>query len=103
MSSESLSPLVAIREPAAPVPSVELRRPADPGTDFSTLFTQGISHLEQKLQTTQADLRLLAAGQAESVHAVMVNLEETRVTLQLMLQVRNRLLESYQELLRLQV
>ena len=33
----------------------------------------------------------------------MVRLEESRISMQLVLQVRNRLLDAYQELMRLQV
>lgn len=103
MGTEFIAPLSAIREPAAPVWSVEPGLPGHRGSAFPSLVIHGVSQLEQQLQTSQADLRLLAAGQADSVHAVMVQLEESRMSLQLMLQVRSRLLESYQELMRLQV
>lgn len=50
-------------------------------------------------QTTGA----LLSGQNVPVHQVMVASEEASVSFQLMLEVRNRLLDGYQELMRMQV
>jgi flagellar hook-basal body complex protein FliE len=52
---------------------------------------------------SQADLQRLAVGDTENLHAVMIRLEESRISLQLMLQVRNRVLEAYQDVMRMQV
>jgi flagellar hook-basal body complex protein FliE len=46
---------------------------------------------------------LLVAGQAADVHQVMVAVEEAGIALDLMLEIRNRVLEGYQELIRMQV
>ena len=45
----------------------------------------------------------LVTGEAADVHQVMVAVEEAGIALDLMLEVRNRLLEGYQELIRMQV
>ena len=45
----------------------------------------------------------LVAGEAADVHQVIVAVEEAGIALDLMLEVRNRLLEGYQELIRMQV
>ena len=46
---------------------------------------------------------MLATGQAADVHQVMIAVEEAGIALDLMLEVRNRVLEGYQELIRMQV
>ena len=46
---------------------------------------------------------LLMSGEAADVHQVMVAVEEAGIALDLMLEVRNRVLEGYQELIRLQL
>jgi len=46
---------------------------------------------------------MLVAGEAADVHQVMVAVEEAGIALDLMLEIRNRLLEGYQELIRMQV
>jgi len=45
----------------------------------------------------------LATGEAADVHQVMVAVEQAGIALDLMLEVRNKLLEGYQELIRMQV
>lgn len=46
---------------------------------------------------------MLVTGEAADVHQVMVAVEEAGVALDLMLEIRNRVLEGYQELIRMQV
>ena len=45
----------------------------------------------------------LVTGQSTDVHQTMVAVEEAGIALDLMLEVRNRVLEGYQELIRMQV
>lgn len=70
---------------------------------FGQLVTQGIDQVNAQLKASDGDLRTLATGDTGNLHHVMIKLEETRLAFQLMLQVRNRLLESYQEVMRMQV
>jgi flagellar hook-basal body complex protein FliE len=42
-------------------------------------------------------------GNVQNLHQVMIRLEESRLAFQLTMQVRNRLLESYQDVMRMQV
>jgi flagellar hook-basal body complex protein FliE len=53
--------------------------------------------------TSQVQLQQLAAGAPVNLHQVMIGLEESRMSFQLLMQVRNRLLEGYQEVMRMQV
>jgi flagellar hook-basal body complex protein FliE len=43
------------------------------------------------------------SGQNVSLHQTMIAMEEASISFQLMVEVRNKLLESYQELMRMQV
>lgn len=45
----------------------------------------------------------LLAGKNVSLHQVMIGMEEASISFQLMVEVRNKMLESYQELMRMQV
>ena len=42
-------------------------------------------------------------GQGVPLHRAMLSVEEANVSFQLMVEVRNKLLESYQELMRMQI
>jgi flagellar hook-basal body complex protein FliE len=73
------------------------------GADFGAQVAQGLQDLNAQLLASQVDLQHLAAGETANLHEVMVHLEESRIALQLALQVRNRALEAYQDLMRMQV
>lgn len=74
-----------------------------PDAGFAKLLQRGIEAVDGRVQASHADLQGLAMGEAPNLHGVMIGLEESRLALQLMLQVRNRLLEAYQEVMRMQV
>jgi flagellar hook-basal body complex protein FliE len=102
MSTDFIPPLTAIAAPLEPaLPGIG--RAAGPAAGFTTVVSEGLAQVERSVQASQGDLRALAAGDVSNLHQVMVRLEESRLSMQLMLQVRNRLLESYQEVMRMQV
>jgi flagellar hook-basal body complex protein FliE len=75
--------------------------PAKP--DFSDLvkdFAHDVNNMQFKAGAAVDDL---VTGKAADVHQVMVAVEEAGIALDLMLEVRNRVLEGYQELIRMQV
>lgn len=70
---------------------------------FERLLSDGLQRTDRLLLDTQVDMQRLAAGDVASLHQLMARIEESRIAFQVLLQVRNRLLESYQELARMQV
>ena len=73
------------------------------GPSFAHRVGEQLEALNAQLLSTQTDLQRLAAGEVENLHEVMVRLEESRIALQLALQVRNRVLEAYQDVMRMQI
>ena len=66
--------------------------------------------LEQQLQATNTDVvsadtavRQLAVGEPVNLHQVMVQLERARLQLELVVQVRNKLVDAYQDLMKMQI
>lgn len=45
----------------------------------------------------------LAAGQADNLHEVMIAVERASIALELTIAIRNKLVEAYQEIMRMQV
>ena len=70
---------------------------------FASMVEKGLQQVNSQLMASQADLQQLATGDAQNLHQIMIRLEESRVSFQLLMQVRNRLLESYQEVMKMQV
>lgn len=73
------------------------------GIDFATLLGDGVSKADAGMKAADQQLRALAAGQDVPVHDVMISMEEARMRLMLMVEVRNRAVEAYQELMRMQL
>jgi flagellar hook-basal body complex protein FliE len=70
---------------------------------FGQLVSDGLSRINGQLIGSQVDLQKLATGDAQNLHQIMINLEESRVSFQLMMQVRNRLLEAYQDIMKMPI
>ena len=93
-------------DPVAFLPPVrELQAEAAPpaAADFGPWLARSLGRVNQDLVHADQAVQGLAAGETENLHQVMIALEEARLSLQLVAQVRNRLLEAYQEVLRMQV
>ena len=61
---------------------------------------ENVNDLQQKADQASVDL---ATGRIEDISEVMVAAEKASVALQLTIQVRNKVLESYQEMMRMSV
>ncbi len=81
--------------------SVDPATSAAPG--FSAWMARELASANAKLLDTDQQLQRLAAGETTNLHQVMIGLEDARLSFQLLVQVRNRLLEGYQDILRMQV
>jgi len=73
------------------------------GKEFSQFLSEAIDDVNKlQLKAEQASLDL-AAGKVEDVSQVIVATEKASVALQLTMQVRNKVVEAYQEVMRMQV
>jgi flagellar hook-basal body complex protein FliE len=71
--------------------------------DFATWFDNQMSELNEQIKTSDVELRRLATGETNNIHHVMLSLEKAKLSFQLMMQVRNKALEAYQDVMRMQV
>ncbi|WP_433693399.1 flagellar hook-basal body complex protein FliE [Herbaspirillum seropedicae] len=96
---------------AAPEPSQLLAaNPSNTGSlsptiqnDFTNMVSRGLDEVNTQLLASQVDLQQLAAGNVQNLHQVMIRMEDARMSFQLLLQMRNRALEAYQDLMKMPV
>jgi len=103
----------AMRPNTLPTPEIQAPTPLDqPGTvtpgqpssdSFGSVLGKLISDVNTKQTTATAAVDGLQSGQAVPLHQAVIAMEEANVSFQLMVEVRNKLLDSYQELMRMQV
>lgn len=70
---------------------------------FADWLGQEISSVNDQIQTSDSLVQQLAVGEADNLHQVMIALEKAKLQFELVVQVRNKLLEGYQEVMRMQV
>jgi len=81
-------------------PSSEL--PGHSGS-FATLLQQSLERVDSLQHEADAAVRAFALGQAPSVHDTMIAMEKADLSLRLTTKVRNKVVEAYQEIMRMQV
>jgi flagellar hook-basal body complex protein FliE len=74
-----------------------------PGRSFSDFLGQMVGDVNGKQGIAAGTVGAVLSGQNVPLHQAMIAMEEASVSFQLMVEVRNKLLESYQELMRMQV
>jgi flagellar hook-basal body complex protein FliE len=97
----SIEAIAAIEPGLASVVSAPRAATATTGT-FNSLLSS-IEQLNGQLQASDQAVQNIALGEADNLHQVMMTMERTRLEFELALQVRNKALEAYQELMRMQV
>lgn len=70
---------------------------------FADAMGNFVGEVNSKQAAAGDSVRGLIGNQGVSLHQAMIAMEEASVSFQLMVEVRNKLLESYQELMRMQV
>lgn len=73
------------------------------GPAFSDILTNGMQQVETKLANADDLVKRFALGDAIPVHQVTYALEEARLSVELAMQVRTRLLDGYRELMNMQL
>jgi len=73
------------------------------GLDFAQLLNDGIETVNGQLIDADAQIRAFAIDDSIPVHQVTIAMEQARLSFELMLQVRNRLVEGYQQLMNMQL
>lgn len=73
-------------------------------TDFASALKTAIDQVNQTQQDAQALARDFSAGDGNAnLHEVMIALQKANVSFQEMIQVRNRLVSAYQDVMNMQV
>lgn len=85
------------------IPNSPLSAPDNAIEGFQNLLANAITKLEQGQAETDQVVSQLAAGVPLDLHTVALAVEENSLNFELAMQVRNKLVEAYQEVVRMQV
>jgi flagellar hook-basal body complex protein FliE len=84
-------------------------RPADSSpvssarSGFGDIMKSTIEQVNQSQNSGEEAIQQLSTGQAESLHGVMIAVEEAEISLKMLVQMRNKALQAYEEIMRMQI
>src|SRR5215212_6916802 len=90
----------------APVPKIGAPQTspitAAPSDGFGQMLDGIVGSVEAKSSAAQAATRKILLGDSDQLHQSVIAMQEASVAFTMMVEVRNKLVESYQELMRMQ-
>lgn len=101
MSIDAISSIQ--RADAVTLQTVELAKDTQIEHGFIDLLKSNVSDVNNSIVDATDKLEQFALGAPLSTHEVMLALETAKYDLQLSLEIRNKLVESYQELIKMQL
>ncbi len=72
-------------------------------SNFAEILKDSIDKVNQLQLNAESAMEKLSNGEVKDVHEVLVAVEEANLAFMTMIQIRNKLVEAYQELMRLQM
>ena len=89
------------------IPEIKQQETTVVKKDDSISFGDTISNFLDAVNTAQVDAKdsvsEIVTGESENLHEAMAKVEEAKLSFELMLEIRNKLLQSFQEIQRMQV
>jgi len=85
-------------------PVADVQKPAKPAEgSFGETIKEALSKVNELQSGADEIANRLAAGDAVEIHQAMIAMQKASTALQFTVQVRNKIIEAYQEIMRMQV
>jgi len=96
------APITPITAPAlASLPTVS--KPAGPPGDFSSMLSNAMGGMDQSTKAAAGSVDKFLSGENEEVHSMVLETQRNELQFELFLQVRNKMVQAYQEVMRMQM
>lgn len=110
-SADALSPELQMRAApdnvgaAAKIPAAfpSLGTVSAAPVSFGDVLGSAVQGINDKMQAAEVQKARVMSGDSTNLHQAMLSIQEAGVAFSLMTEVRNKLVESYQEIMRMQV
>jgi flagellar hook-basal body complex protein FliE len=100
---DMITPDVMPLNPADLAKTTQISGAQPSGDSFSSMLGKMISEVNTEQANAAKSVSALQGGQSVSLPHAVISMEEANVSFQLMVQVRNHLLDAYQEIMKMQV
>lgn len=72
-------------------------------TEFTSVLDKAVTEVEGKMRAAEVERQKVLTGETNNLHQATIAASEAGIAFSLMVEVRNKLVESYQEIIRMQV
>ena len=73
------------------------------GTDFGSFLKDALQQVDALQKNADAASLSLSTGQTQDIHTAMIALEKANLSLSLTVEVRNKVLDAYNQIMRMQI
>jgi len=91
------SPISGISPLGATVTGAKIETPTDARSEFASQLEAAFNHIEQLHTDADQQIARLLSGQGEDIHKVLIAVEKANLSFQLMMQVRNKIIQAYRD------
>lgn len=70
---------------------------------FGEIMSQAIKQVNDSQNNSDTSMNALGTGSTQHLHEVMISTEEADISLRMLVQMRNKALSAYEEIMRMQV
>ena len=100
--SEALNNFVKAEQNFKSQPSKNLKGPAAPANSFASTLSESLGKVNDLQSEKNAMITSFAVGETQNVHELMIAMQKASMAMKLTSAVRNKVLEAYKELSRIQ-
>ena len=102
LDADTITQGVGAATAASPAAGTAAAGASDTGS-FSNVLANAVQEVNSTMTAADVAKQKLMTGETGNVHQAMIAVQESSVAFSLMVEVRNKLVDSYQELMRMQV
>ena len=92
-----------ITSPAVPQIAIPAARPGSEPGSFGELFRSSVQQVQGFQQSAHQQVEQFLSGETEDLHKVALATQQAELSFDLFLQVRNKVVQAYQEVMRMQI
>jgi flagellar hook-basal body complex protein FliE len=73
------------------------------GTGFGEILKDAISTVNELQKQSDQEIQKLMTGESQDLHTTVIAMQKADLSFQMMMQVRNKIVQAYQEIMRMQL
>ena len=90
--------------PAIAPPTLPAQSPSSAsGGTFQSAFAEAVQRVESFQQNADASVHRFLSGEGEELHHVAITAQQAELSFQLFMQVRNKIVTAYQQMMQMQI